>query len=69
MEYGPQPIGWFCYCGLPNNPFDCFFPSCQGRFLKQLEPYQALLNAAHDVRDVHMEGQPDWAKVYAKLDK
>ncbi len=27
--------------------------------------YRALLRAAHDVRDVHMDGQPDWAKVYA----
>ncbi len=31
--------------------------------------YRALLRAAHDVRDVHMEGQPDWAEVYAKVDK
>ncbi len=73
MDYGPQPIGAKCYCGRNNNPLDCMFPSCGGRTGSMI-PYRLWpeLGLSHTIGAYpKYDGcpPPDWAKVYAKMDK
>jgi len=49
---GPKPTGEWCYCLRPNNPLECFFPSCGGRYKPEEEAASPT----------------DWAKIYAKMD-